>query len=155
MDDAHRPGEAVASGRQGTGYYLGMASRAVLAQLGVALRPHGVDEDSYIVFVNAVITQQETGDPPVADELQKAICLAADRFTAAMNRLVAHGLLREQPSGRGVRLAVTPSGLDLMPGLLDISRWTLESALMGFTYEEIDQLNDFLKRIIVNSGHCP
>lgn len=155
MDKQHNPGEAVAADRQGVGYLLGLAARGVLSELAVAVRPHGLDEDAYVVFMNAVSTQRESGDPPVAKELQHAICLPAERFSSAQNRLVANGLLREQSSGRGPRLAVTPSGLDLFPGLLDVSRWTLESALVGLTYEEIDQLNDLLRRIIVNTGHTP
>jgi len=155
VDGAHEPGEAVAADRQGVGYLLGVAARSVLAELGAALKPHGLDEDAAIVFMNAVITQRESGDPPVAEELRETICLSPERFSAARNRLLARGLLREEQSGRGMRLGVTQSGLDLFPGVMDISRWTLEGALVGFTYEEIDHLNDYLRRIIVNTGRTP
>ncbi|CAG0973048.1 Multiple antibiotic resistance protein MarR [Anaerolineae bacterium] len=73
--------------------------------------------------------------------------------TRTLDRLEAKGLVKRERSRtdkRLVHLSLTPEGMEVMPHLPEAAIEAMNEVLADFTMEEVEQLKDFLRRIIRN-----
>lgn len=88
--------------------------------------------------------------------LAEALECDVSSITRTLDRLEAKGLVKRERSKtdkRLVHLSLTAEGLELLPHLPEISVNAMNEVLKDFTGEEVEQLKDFLRRII-NNGHA-
>ncbi len=88
-----------------------------------------------------------------ASELCRTLGYDSGAMTRMLDRLVRLGLVRRNPSpddGRVVAVCLTPAGERLYPRLTPIAIDVLDDHLRGFSPDEIEQLLNFLERIIAN-----
>lgn len=152
MTGEHIAGEPVAADRSGVGFLLGLAARVLWKKLAERLVDLGLDASAYIVMVNVAITEERDGRGPLVAEMVDQLALKPEEVDAATGRLTRLGLLKSVSQDGSIRLALQEKGRAMMPALQNEAHWLLENLLSGFTYEEIDALGDYPRRLIGNLG---
>ncbi len=102
-----------------------------------------------------VLMRIASGVGSSAAELCRRIGYDSGSMTRMLDRLVGLGLIRRDRSDddrRVVRLSLTEAGQAMYPRLRPIAIDVLNRHLAGFTPSEVDQLMDFLHRILKNGG---
>lgn len=140
--------------RDSLGYLVSSVRQQFIEALEVELKPLDLTAAQYIVIINVGSGRAQT---PVH------LCRLLQYDTGAMTRLIdrieAKGLIRRVAHGadrRCVALEMTPSGHELYPRLLQIVVAMNKLALKGFTREEVQNLEEMLRRVAQNvSGSRP
>lgn len=94
------------------------------------------------------------GHGRTAAELCRRTSCDTGSMTRMLDRLEEKGLIRRCRSTEDRRVAhieFTPAGAALYPKLPSIAIRVLNRHLRGFTREELDQLKDYLRRMLANS----
>lgn len=139
--------------RLGVRTLITRARSAVLSSFDTALESHGVTGAQFEVLKNLYRNTVET-----SASLCRALHYDTGSMTRMLDRLEEKGLVRRQRNARDRRvvlLRLTDSGERLMPRLRAAAKRALERHLAGFTPRQIDNLKDYLGRIIENGRREP
>jgi len=130
------------------GHLMGRARASLLAALDAGLAPFGL---SGIQF--AVLKHLADGSADTAAELCRFMHYDTGAMTRILDRLEQRGLLRRERCREDRRVAflrLTAGGRTQLPRLLAVGARVLETHLAGFTAAEIDDLKNYLGRMIDN-----
>jgi DNA-binding MarR family transcriptional regulator len=135
--------------QEGIGYLLTRASRGITARMSDQLRPLGLDHDMWMM-IQGIRRSAESGASP--DEVAERLRASKGAMMAAAERLARDGWLQPAPGqdAKAGRLVIAAKGNRALSAVDDAAHWLVEGATSGFTHEELDQLAEFLKRIIGN-----
>jgi DNA-binding MarR family transcriptional regulator len=100
-----------------------------------------------------VLLRYGTIDTPA--ELARQINVDSGAMTRTLDRLETKGFLtrrRSQADRRVVKLELTATGNDVVASILPAVAGSLNAHLDGFTQSELDQLLNFLRRLIENGS---
>lgn len=100
-----------------------------------------------------LISKKEINTPA---ELARFMHVDTGAMTRTLDRLEAKGFLTRQrclEDRRVVRIALTPSGQDVIEQILPVIADTLNLHLEGFSKDEIQMLFGLLHRLILNGEH--
>jgi DNA-binding MarR family transcriptional regulator len=142
---------AVRADKNGIGFLLNQAARGVRAQVASRLREHGISDNEFIVLRNAAELHERTGDPALTTDIAERLHLSISDVEEASAALERDGWVETTRAGGAYHVVPTHKGLALMPVLQDAARWSLETALNGFSREEIASLTEMLRRLVHNS----
>jgi DNA-binding MarR family transcriptional regulator len=136
------------------GFLLNQASRALRSTLAGELRLHGIGEDQWVVLRNAY-ERERSGKPQTTPrDLAAQLNMRIEDIGAAAESLAREGwiTLGGKAADRKPVITLTDKARRVLPGLVDVSNWTAERALNGFTNEEVEQLTANLQRLCRNLG---
>jgi DNA-binding MarR family transcriptional regulator len=136
------------------GFLLNQSSRALRSTLMAELRLHGIGEDQWVVLRNAFEREHAGVQPTTPKDLAKQLNMHIEDIVAASESLAREEwiALGGKAGERKPAITLTDKARRVLPGLIDVSSWTAERALNGFTNEEIEQLTDYLRRLCRNLG---
>ena len=135
--------------RDGLGYLVARARRALLEALERELAPLGITAPQAIV-----IFQVATGEATHAAEFCRNMQYDPGAMTRLLDRMERKGLVRRVRAAhdrRRSRLVLTPQGRRALPRIRSVAVEVFNRFLAGFRREEARQLIDFLKRLIANA----
>lgn len=135
--------------QDGVGYLLNRASRGLVDRMSDQLRPLGLDHDMWMMIQIIRRAKRQCASPVEAAE---SLVAAHGSMIDAAARLVRDGWaepVRGEPADAG-RILLTDKAKKMLTGIDGEARWLLEHATSGLTNEDLDQLADYLKRIIKN-----
>ncbi len=109
---------------------------------------HGVDIrfTSYLLLKKLMVM-----GPVTAGELAQAIDLDAGAMTRQLDQLEKKGLLRRvrhEHDRRALRIEVTPAGVEMNKQSMLHADRVLASAQQALQQDEVQQLNDYLRRML-------
>ncbi len=134
--------------RSGVPQLIGRIRAAYITELEERLAPFNLKAADYLVLVS------------VAKDIDtaSAVCSLMGHDPGAMTRkidaLEERGLVRRVRSAedrRAIRLELTPEGRKLYPKILAVAVGLANEALRGFTKSEARDLEDKLKRVLLNA----
>jgi MarR family transcriptional regulator, multiple antibiotic resistance protein MarR len=130
------------------GYLLGRARASLLAGLDAELAPFGINAVQY-----AVLKHLADGNARTAADLCRTMYYDTGSMTRILDRLEEKGLLRrerDRADRRVVLLRVAAAGRAQLPRLRAIGSRVLERHLAGLGALEVQNLKDYLGRMIEN-----
>jgi DNA-binding MarR family transcriptional regulator len=136
------------------GFLLNQSSRALRSTLTGELRLHGIGEDQWVVLRNA-FERERAGQPQTTPkDLAAQLNVHIEDVVTASESLARDGWikLRGKPGDKKPTITLTDKARRVLPSLVDVSNWTAERALNGFTNEEVEQLTVYLQRLCRNLG---
>lgn len=140
--------------RDSLGYLVSSVRQQWIDALEVELKPLDLTAAQYIVIINVGSGRAET---PV--RLCRLLQYDTGAMTRLLDRIEAKGLIRRVAHGgdrRCVALEMTPAGHELYPRLLQIVVEMNKRALKGFSRDEVQALEEMLRRVAHNvSGSRP
>jgi DNA-binding MarR family transcriptional regulator len=136
------------------GFLLNQAARSLRSTVSRDLRVHGLDDDQWIVLRNTFATEKAGRPGATPQEIAKRLNIHIEDIVSAAERLARDGwvTIGVEPGALQSVIKLTDKARRVLPGLLDVSTWTAERALNGFTNEEVREIIGFLKRILSNLG---
>ena len=135
--------------RVSVGAHVAQLRKAFLAAIDAELAPLDVSAAQWMIIMILAIRDSAT-----AAELAKEMNYDPGAMTRLLDRLEKKGLVKRSPSAsdrRAVALELTPAGLLLRPKISAALAKVNNHLLRGFTREEVDQLQNFLIRMIANA----
>lgn len=134
------------------GFLLNQGSRALRSTLAKDLRVHGIGEDEWVLLRNAY--ERERAERPQATprDLAGELNMHVEDIVAAAERLARDRWIALGSDDSRAAIALTDKARRILPGLVDMSNWTAERALNGFTNEEVGELTAYLERLCRNLG---
>jgi DNA-binding MarR family transcriptional regulator len=130
------------------GHLIGRARSALLTGLDGELEPFGVTGAQFAVLKNIADGVAET-----AADLCRTMHYDTGSMTRMLDRLEEKSVLRRErctDDRRVVFLRITPGGNELLPQLRAAAVRVLSRHLAGFSPEEVDNLKQYLVRMIQN-----
>jgi DNA-binding MarR family transcriptional regulator len=103
----------------------------------------------------SVLILMSSGRGDTAAELSREAGVDTGSMTRMIDRLEAKGLVirtRSADDRRVVRLALTPAGRSLCDRMPDVMVRVLNRHLAGFSGAELEQLKNFLRRMLSNAA---
>ena len=141
----------VKAGQEGIDFLVNQTARAFGARLSKQIEHYGLDTGCYTVLRHLVREIEATPDGVAVSDLSRKLNLSHKVLAESARRLERDGWIAIGSAGeRGTVLRPTRRAFSVVPVLIDASRWMLEGALNGFSAEEIEQLSDYLRRVIRN-----
>lgn len=136
------------------GFLLNQASRALRSTLAQELRLHGIRDDQWVVLRTAFERERSGLSLPTPRELTAHLNMHIEDVVEASEQLARDGwiTLGSATGDPLPSITLTDKARRVLPGMVDISNWTTERALNGFTNEEVGQLTGFLERLCHNLG---
>jgi len=134
------------------GYEINQAARLLRRDVATELRHQGIDDDMYIVLRNLGASRREGRDGVTLGDMATELSMSVTKLADASDKLARDGWV----DSTGARMAMdralrtTPKADAALHALEAQGHWTLERALSGFTDTEVDQLRDYLRRMIRN-----
>ena len=133
--------------------YLMKRTRAVLVHaVEQTLSEQGLDVTQ---AQGSVLFMLSSGKYRSAADLAREVCIDAASMKRMLDRLVARGLIRRQPSEldrRAIELHLTAAGTDLAQRLPAVYVAVLNQCFAGFSAEEVGFLKSLLQKLLVNSA---
>ncbi|MDB6011989.1 MAG: transcriptional regulator, MarR family [Gammaproteobacteria bacterium] len=130
------------------GHLIGRARSALLTGLDGELEPFGVTGAQFAVLKNVADGIAET-----AADLCRTMHYDTGSMTRMLDRLEEKAVLRRErctEDRRVVYLRITDTGNELLPQLRAAAVHVLSRHLAGFSPEEVDNLKQYLVRMIHN-----
>lgn len=130
------------------GFLLNSSARLMKRKLEKNLKKYNVTTSQWAVmqllYQRKILTQAE-----IAEELN------SDRATcgAVLDKLNSKGFVTKQvdeKDRRAYRVSLTDQGMDLVSKLADLAQQCNEVALISFTKEDWEKLQEYLNQIITN-----
>ncbi len=131
------------------GHLIGRARSALLTGLDGELQPFGVTGAQFAVLKNVADGVAET-----AADLCRTMHYDTGSMTRMLDRLEEKSVLRRErctEDRRVVFLRITDTGNELLPQLRAAAVHVLARHLSGFSPEEVENLKQYLVRMIHNS----
>jgi DNA-binding MarR family transcriptional regulator len=132
---------------------LSRLSRLVDVELGKTFASHGLDRASFDVL--ATLRRSAPPHRLTPTELMRASMVTSGAVTQRLDRLEARGLVVRAPNendGRGVVVALTDAGLDLIDRVLPDHLATENRLLGALSPTERSALADTLKQVLESLG---
>src|SRR5882757_1998514 len=130
------------------GHLIGRARSALLTGLDGELEPFGLTGAQFAVLKNVADGVAET-----AADLCRTMHYDTGSMTRMLDRLEEKAVLRRErctKDRRVVFLRMTTTGEELLPQLRSAAVRVLSRHLAGFSPEEVDNLKQYLERMIEN-----
>jgi DNA-binding MarR family transcriptional regulator len=143
---AHPPEEALS-----VGHLMGRARSSLLSGLDAELARFALNGMQF-----AVLKQLGEGSARTAADLCRFMHYDTGAMTRILDRLEQKGLVRRErcrEDRRVVFLRMTPNGRAQLPRYLAAGTRVLEAHLAGFSQPEVQQLKDYLGRMIDNGKY--
>jgi MarR family transcriptional regulator, multiple antibiotic resistance protein MarR len=134
---------------QGVGAYIGRARRTIVEAIDQELAPLQISHAQWIV-----VMLLGDGAATTAAELCKILIYDPGAMTRLLDRLEKKGVLRRVRTSddrRAVRLELTAAGDKLYPRILEALVQVFNRLLHGFSKNEVQQLEQLLKRMVANA----
>lgn len=135
---------------------LSRAHRLIGAELNLTFGAHGLDRPSFDVLA----TLRRSGPPhrltPTA--LMRSSMVTSGAITQRLDRLQARGLItrtRNDADGRGIHVALTDDGLELIDRVLPDHVANEDRLLAALTDAQRDALADTLRALLESLGDQP
>ena len=135
--------------RESVGAHVAKLRKAFLAAIDAELAPLDVSAAQWMIIMILAARNAAT-----AGELAKEMNYDPGAMTRLLDRLENKGLESRSPSAsdrRAVALELTRAGQALRPKISAALAKVNNHLLRGFTREEVDQLQNFLIRMIANA----
>ncbi|TQM83015.1 DNA-binding MarR family transcriptional regulator [Saccharothrix saharensis] len=132
---------------------LSRLARLVDGELGKTFAAHGLDRASFDVL--ATLRRSAPPHRLTPTELMRASMVTSGAVTQRLDRLEARGLVVRTPNehdGRGVVVALTDGGLDLVDRVLPDHLATEDRLLGALSTAERTALADTLKQVLESLG---
>jgi MarR family transcriptional regulator, multiple antibiotic resistance protein MarR len=143
-----KPVHGVATDEMSVGYLVGRARTALLTSLDTELEPFGLTGAQFSVLKNVA-----AGTAATAADLCRTMHYDTGSMTRMLDRLEEKAVLRRErctKDRRVVFLRMTATGKELLPQLRSAAVRVLSRHLAGFSPEEVDNLKQYLDRMIEN-----
>jgi MarR family multiple antibiotic resistance transcriptional regulator len=143
-----KPVHGVATDEMSVGYLVGRARTALLTSLDTELEPFGLTGAQFSVLKNVA-----QGTAATAADLCRTMHYDTGSMTRMLDRLEEKAVLRRErctKDRRVVFLRMTATGKELLPQLRSAAVRVLSRHLAGFSPEEVDNLKQYLDRMIEN-----
>jgi MarR family multiple antibiotic resistance transcriptional regulator len=130
------------------GYLVARARTALLTSLDTELEPFGLTGAQFAVLKNVA-----EGTAATAADLCRTMHYDTGSMTRMLDRLEEKAVLRRErctEDRRVVFLRMTTTGKELLPQLRSAAARVLSRHLAGFSPEEVDNLKQYLDRMIEN-----
>jgi DNA-binding MarR family transcriptional regulator len=130
------------------GYLVARARTALLTSLDTELEPFGLTGAQFAVLKNVA-----EGTAATAADLCRTMHYDTGSMTRMLDRLEEKAVLRRErctEDRRVVFLRMTTTGKELLPQLRSAAARVLSRHLAGFSPEEVDNLKQYLERMIEN-----
>src|SRR5690242_10433142 len=127
---------------------MGRVRVALIDAVDEALAPYDLKTQDYLVLVTLANEAADT-----ASSVCSVLAHDPGAMTRKIDALEKRGLVRRVRSAedrRAIKLELTPEGRKLYPKALAVGVGLANDALQGFTKAEARQMEDFLKRMLVN-----
>ncbi len=131
------------------GALVAMTRKAFLEAIDAELAPLDISAAQWIIVMQLSYKPSST-----TGELAKTINHDPGAMTRLLDRLENKGMVKRLPSEtdrRAVTLQLTPAGEALKPKIVAALTKVNNRLLKGFEAQEVDQLKEFLKRMIANA----
>lgn len=143
--------DPITVGEGDLGCVLNRTSRLLRQRLQDQLREQAGPSDlEYIVLQTVIGHWERFGVPVSADLIAQTTTLPAEEVASAVSRLLADGWLINRAGGDHEMLEPSAQALRRDSAVRDTTRWLFETALNGFSHEEIDELMAMLNRVYRN-----
>lgn len=132
---------------------LGRLARLMDVELGKTFAKHGLDRASFDVL--ATLRRSAPPHRLTPTELMRASMVTSGAVTQRLDRLEARGLVARTPNehdGRGVVVALTDAGRELIDQVLPDHLATENRLLSALSAEERTALADTLKQVLESFG---
>ena len=132
--------------REGLGFLLQRVRMAVLDDLDRELEPLGITAAQYVIMVR--LAENESSS---ASGLCRGTSYDPGAMTRMIDRLERKGFVRRVRSAddrRKVDLELTPEGRAVHPKLIAAVVKVLNRRLSGFSGDEVNELESYLKRML-------
>jgi DNA-binding MarR family transcriptional regulator len=132
---------------------LGRLARLMDVELGKTFARHGLDRASFDVL--ATLRRSAPPHRLTPTELMRASMVTSGAVTQRLDRLEARGLVARTPNendGRGVVVALTDAGRELIDQVLPDHLATENRLLSALSAEERTALADTLKQVLESFG---
>ncbi len=138
----------------GFAFLLNQASRALRSTLAQELRLHGIGDDQWVVLRTTLERERSGQSPSTPRELTAHLNMHIEDVVEASEQLARDGwiTLGSATGDPLPSITLTDKARRVLPGMIDVSNWTTERALNGFTNDEVAQLAGFLERLCRNLG---
>ncbi|MFG2821254.1 MarR family winged helix-turn-helix transcriptional regulator [Kitasatospora sp. NPDC048365] len=119
-----------------------------------AYAPYGIGRGEFDVLA----TLRRAGEPYSLSprELTATLMLTTGGMTGRLDKLERAGLVTRSPDPndrRGLRITLTDKGREVIDGAVEAGMLVQRGTVAGFTADELDTLNDLLRRLLAaNSG---
>ena len=148
MKPVHGAGTQASSDEMSVGYLVARARTALLTSLDTELEPFGLTGAQFAVLKNVA-----EGTAATAADLCRTMHYDTGSMTRMLDRLEEKSVLRRErctEDRRVVFLRMTTTGQELLPQLRSAAVRVLSRHLAGFSPEEVDNLKQYLERMIEN-----
>jgi DNA-binding MarR family transcriptional regulator len=132
------------------GYWIGRLAQAMLDDFTRGLTPNGATGAQWTVL-NALYY----GHAQSPAELASHIGIDRSAITRLVDRLEAKGLVvrQQDPTDRrGLTLALTPTGQDLVPTLQKVAQATRAKFVLALSPDEVQQLHTIVQKMLRAGG---
>jgi DNA-binding MarR family transcriptional regulator len=143
-----KPVHGAATDEMSVGYLVARARTALLTSLDTELEPFGLTGAQFSVLKNVA-----EGTAATAADLCRTMHYDTGSMTRMLDRLEEKAVLRRErctKDRRVVFLRMTATGKELLPQLRSAAVRVLSRHLAGFSPEEVDNLKQYLGRMIEN-----
>jgi MarR family multiple antibiotic resistance transcriptional regulator len=143
-----KPVHGAATDEMSVGYLVARARTALLTSLDTELEPFGLTGAQFSVLKNVA-----EGTAATAADLCRTMHYDTGSMTRMLDRLEEKAVLRRErctKDRRVVFLRMTATGKELLPQLRSAAVRVLSRHLAGFSPEEVDNLKQYLDRMIEN-----
>ncbi|MGH8229884.1 MAG: MarR family transcriptional regulator [Steroidobacteraceae bacterium] len=142
--------------RNSIGSLIGHARDAITlaVERGFAANPELAPYELSFPQLKIVASLATAQEAKSASDLCKSISYDAGAMTRMIDRLESKGLLHRErctSDRRLVYLELTQDGVRLWPKMKEATRRSLNAMLSGFTRQEAQQLESYLRRMLENS----
>ena len=148
MKPVHGAAEQAPDDEMSVGLLVARARTALLTSLDIELEPFGLTGAQFAVLKNVAEGPAET-----AAELCRTLHYDTGSMTRMLDRLEEKAVLRRErctEDRRVVFLRMTATGRALLPSLRAAAVRVLSRHLTGFSAAEVDNLKQYLERMIEN-----
>jgi DNA-binding MarR family transcriptional regulator len=133
------------------GYLLKRTRSMLVSAVDETLSEQGFDITQ---AQGSLLFMLSTGKYQTAADLVRELCIDAASMKRMIDRLVAHGLIRREPSAHDRRLIdlhLTAAGMKLAQRLPAIYVAAMNKSFAGFSAEEVGFLKSLLRKLLANS----
>src|SRR5882757_6625169 len=144
----HGAGTQAPDDEMSVGHLVARARTALLTSLDTELEPFGLTGAQFAVLKNVA-----EGTAATAADLCRTMHYDTGSMTRMLDRLEEKAVLRRErctEDRRVVFLRMTTTGKELLPQLRSAAVRVLSRHLAGFSPEEVDNLKQYLERMIEN-----